>query len=97
MFPEGLGLTGGGGFEGSCFTDVVGVVAVLVSRMFTLPARTVLGLITLYYWPIWNRHKYPPGPFPWPFLGNRLLFLKANNGGYKYFYGKFYTTLGKAL
>ena len=60
-------------------------------------AAVVLGLLTLYYWPIWNRHKYPPGPFPWPFLGNRLLFLKANNGGYKYFYGKFYTTLGKVL
>ena len=49
----------------------------------------VLGLITLYYWPIWNRHKYPPGPFPWPFLGNSVLFFKKFENGLKYFYGKF--------
>ena len=31
--------------------------------------------VTVYYWPIWRRSRYPRGPMPLPFLGNALLFF----------------------
>ena len=50
----------------------------------------VLGLLTLYYWPIWDRHRYPPGPIPWPLVGNIPLLLKNINNPGRYFYGQYY-------
>ena len=48
-----------------------------------LPSGYLLGAtlvaITVYYWPIWKRYKYPPGPMPLPFIGNILTFVKPGN------------------
>jgi len=37
-----------------------------------------LVLLTLYCWPVWTRHLYPPGPWPLPFIGHMpwLVFSK---------------------
>lgn len=46
-------------------------------------------LVTLYFWPVWDRHKYPPAPIPWPWIGDLpTALLNYKNQG-EYFYGKF--------
>lgn len=51
-------------------------------------AVALLGLVTLYYWPIWRINEYPPGPIPWPFIGNIPLFVWNFKNLGKYFCGK---------
>ena len=80
--------------EPYCFSFRTAVMELAGLDLFSLPtgpiiAAAVLGLITLYNWPIWSRRRYPPGPVPLPFLGNKLLFVKSISPGLRYFYGEF--------
>lgn len=38
---------------------------------------TVVTLLVLYNWPVWDRHLLPPGPWPLPFVGNTLWMASA--------------------
>lgn len=44
-------------------------------------------LTVLYNWPVWDRHLYPPGPLPLPFLGHTL-WLATRQNTYKSIDGK---------
>ena len=38
---------------------------------------TAAVFIVLYNWQIWDRHLWPPGPMPLPFLGNILWIARS--------------------
>ena len=40
-------------------------------------AFTAAVFIVLYNWQIWDRHLWPPGPMPLPFLGNILWIARS--------------------
>lgn len=65
----------------------------IVDYVNTLPTSVltllVIGLVTLYYWPIWTMYKYPPGPIPWPFVNHFPLMIQHYDELGQYFYGEF--------
>lgn len=44
-------------------------------------------LFLMYNWPVWDRHLYPPGPLPLPFVGFTLWMAKQRDSD-KALYGK---------
>jgi len=61
-----------------------------IEYVTSLPTSVLVGtgtvLFLLHYWPVWNRHRYPPGPMPLPLIGNshQLIFHFDNLGQYLY-------------
>ena len=53
----------------------------------TVLTTSAAGLIVLYNWPVWNRYRYPPGPWPLPFVGHALWMARSPNI-YKEIYGE---------
>ena len=67
-------------------------IPTILAAVIELPTPTLiviaLVLLTLYCWPVWTRHRYPPGPWPLPFLGHfPWIFMSKNSS--EWLAGKF--------
>ena len=45
--------------------------------VFPVLVTIAVVLWILYNWPVWDRHLYPPGPCPLPFIGHTLWLTAA--------------------
>ena len=67
-------------------------IPTILAAVIELPISTLiiiaLVLLTLYCWPVWTRHRYPPGPWPLPFVGHfPWMFVSKNSS--EWLAGKF--------
>ena len=76
-----------------CFSDqMIHYLTDTVQYITSLPTYvllcTAIVLILLHYWPVWDRHRYPPGPIPLPVLGDALIMIKHWDNIGRHLYGE---------